>query len=45
MARIAPIEDVVDINLGGQKNIQVSKSTLCRIPGSYLALKFSGRHE
>ena len=38
------ISDVVQLNVGGHKDIDVSKSTLTMVKGSALEAAFSGRH-
>ena len=45
IAQIQQISDIVELNVGGHKDIDVRKSTLTRVQGSALEAMFSGRHE
>ena len=36
---------VVNLNIGGMRNMTVSRALLCSVPGSALEVMFSGRHE
>lgn len=38
-------EDIIPINMGGEKTIKVKRSLLTQVEGSYLASMFSGRWE
>lgn len=44
IASIQPLDDIVDINVGGKDDFSIRKSTLCHVPGSALEAMFSGRH-
>ena len=44
ICQIQPLEDIIDINVGGKDDFSVRKSTLCHAQGSALAAMFSGRH-
>lgn len=43
--QIQPLEDIVDINVGGKDDFSIRKSTLCHVKGSALEAMFSGRHQ
>jgi len=43
--QINPISDIVRLNVGGCKDFDVKKSTLCLIKGSALEKMFSDRHK
>ena len=45
MHEIQQINDIVQLNIGGNKNIEVRKSTLTAVKGSALEALFSGRHQ
>jgi len=34
----------VELNVSGNKDFEIRKSTLCHVPGSVLEAMFSGRH-
>ena len=42
--KIQPIDDIVELNVGGKEDICIRKSTLCQVQGSALEALFSGRH-
>jgi hypothetical protein len=42
--QIQPIDDIVELNVGGKEDFCIRKSTLCQIKGSALEALFSGRH-
>ena len=39
-----PLDEIVELNVGGKEDLCVRKSTLCHVEGSALAAMFSGRH-
>ena len=39
-----PISDIVELNVGGNKEFEIRKTTLQQVPGSALDAMFSGRH-
>ena len=39
-----PLEEIVELNVGGKEDLCVRRSTLCHVQGSALAAMFSGRH-
>lgn len=41
---IQPIDDIVELNVGGKEDFSVRKTTLCSVEGSALEALFSGRH-
>ena len=45
ISKIQPISEIVKLNVGGNKDIDVRKSTLTQVQGSALEAMFSGRHE
>ena len=45
IGEIQPISDIVLLNVGGNKKMEVRKSTLTTVKGSALDALFSGRHE
>ena len=44
IAQIQPLDDIVDINVGGKDDFSIRRSTLCHVAGSALEAMFSGRH-
>ena len=38
-------ERILDLDVGGCRDIRVKKSLLCSVPGSALEAMFSGRHK
>lgn len=38
-------DDILSLNLGGERVVQRRRSTLCAVPDSFLAARFSGRWE
>lgn len=43
--KIQPIDEIIDLNVGGKDDFCVRKSTLCYAQGSALEALFSGRHQ
>lgn len=39
-----PLDEIIELNVGGKEDLCVRKSTLCHVEGSALAAMFSGRH-
>ena len=39
-----PLDDIVELNVGGKEDLCVRRSTLCQVESSALAAMFSGRH-
>jgi len=42
--KIQPLEEIIEINVGGKDNFCCRKSTLCHMEGTALEAMFSGRH-
>ena len=45
ISEIQPLEQIIKLNVGGNKDIEVRWSTLIAVKGSVLEAMFSGRHE
>ena len=45
IAKIQPVSDIVELNVGGNKEFEIRKTTLSQVQGSALEAMFSGRHQ
>ena len=41
---VQPLEEIIELNVGGKEDLCVRKTTLCHVEGSALEAMFSGRH-
>ena len=44
IAQIQPLGEIIQLNVGGNKEFEVRINTLCHVKGSALEAMFSGRH-